>query len=76
MTQTGFENSSTETLLIIRENLLRGIDVAVAHIEAGTLDYVSPEDLKDKKSPPRVFGWLTVMLLNNVESVLDSRNAI
>jgi len=76
MTNTGFEKSSTEVLLAIRENLYKGLDRAAAHVDAGTLDYISDEDLKDKKCPPRTFGWLTLMLLRNVESVLDSRNAI
>lgn len=65
----GFKKASTETLLVIRDNMLEGLDKVAEHIEAGTLD-VSPGE---KQNPPRAGGELTLMLLTVVNSILDER---
>lgn len=66
----GFQKASTETLLIIRDNMLKGLDKVAEHIEAGTLDVGNPEK---KENPPRAGGQLTLMLLTVVNSILDER---
>lgn len=63
------ENVSTQGLLKLHANLLRGLDKVVAHIDAGTLD-VSPAP---KVCPPRAGGQLTVALLGTVEKELAVR---
>jgi hypothetical protein len=65
----GLKNASTETLLVIRDNLLKGLDKVAEHLENGTLD-VSPGE---KQNPPRAGGQLTLMLLTVVNSILDER---
>lgn len=61
---------STENLLSIRENLLKGLDKVAEHIENGTLDVGDPEK---KINPPRAGGELTLMLLVRVNEELDKR---
>lgn len=65
----GFKKASTETLLIVRDNMLKGLEKVAEHIEAGTLD-VSPGE---KQNPPRAGGELTLLLLTVVNSILDER---
>lgn len=67
---TAFAEKSTETLLILRENMLKGLDKVVEHIENGTLDVGDPET---KTNPPRAGGQLTLMLLGEVNRILDER---
>lgn len=66
----GLEAAPTENLLIIRENLLKGLDKVAEHIENGTLDVGNPEK---KENPPRVGGQLVLMLLAKVNEILDRR---
>ena len=63
------ENTKTENLLILRDNLLKGLDKVVVHVENGTLD-VSPGE---KINPPRAGGQLTLMLLGEINAILDER---
>ena len=66
----GLEKTSTENLVKIRENLLKGLDKVVEHMDNGTLD---AGDTKNKVNPPRAGGQLTLMLLGRVNEILDSR---
>jgi hypothetical protein len=65
----GLKNANTDALLVIRDNLLKGLDKVAEHLENGTLD-VSPGE---KQNPPRAGGELTLMLLTVVNSILDER---
>ena len=73
MANTGFETVPTEVLLVIRDNLQRGLDSATEHFVNGTLDTVFGGP---KACPPRAAAQLTLALFVNVTSVLDSRGAI
>lgn len=71
MTDTdGLTRAKTEHLLVIRDNLLKGLDKVAEHIENGTLDVGDPEK---KVNPPRAGGQLTLMLLARVNEILDKR---
>lgn len=61
---------STENLLSIRENLLKGLDKVAEHVQNGTLDVGDPEK---KINPPRAGGELTLMLLTRVNNELHER---
>jgi hypothetical protein len=65
----GFEATTTENLMVIRDNLLKGLDKVAEHLDNGTLD-VSPGE---KQNPPRAGGQLTLMLLAKVNTILDKR---
>lgn len=65
----GLASAKTEHLLVIRENLLKGLDKVAEHVDNGTLD-VSPGP---KVNPPRAGGTLTLLLLTIVNSILDER---
>jgi hypothetical protein len=65
----GMEAAKTETLLVIRDNLLKGLDKVAEHMDNGTLD-VSPGP---KMNPPRASGELTLMLLAKINTILDER---
>jgi hypothetical protein len=65
-----FADNPTSTLLIVRENLLRGLDVIADHLDAGTFD-VQP---KPGACPPSQAGQLTLTLLNGIDAELARRN--
>lgn len=64
----GFADATTETLRVIRANLLRGLDLVADHIQAGTL-----HDLAGKSSTPAEGGHLTLALLNGLDVELSRR---
>jgi hypothetical protein len=66
----GLTRAKTEHLLVIRDNLLKGLDKVAEHIENGTLDVGDPAN---KVNPPRAGGELTLMLLARVNEILDKR---
>lgn len=66
----GLERQSTENLLIIRENLLKGLDKVAEHLDNGTLHIGNPEK---KENPPFAGGQLTLLLLCKVNEILDKR---
>ncbi len=68
-TMSSFEKNSTEVLLQIRENLLGGLGLVGKHIEAGTFKL----SVKEGSAPPSQGGWLTLILLMEVEDELESR---
>jgi hypothetical protein len=69
VTTDGLTTTSTENLLVIRDNLLSGLDKVAEHVDAGTLD-VAPGP---KVNPPRGAGTLTLLLLMRVNEILDTR---
>ena len=69
MTDGGFAAASTETLQVIRGNLLAGLDRVAATIEAGTFTDVGPKGA----APPAESGNLTLALLRGVEEELERR---
>lgn len=71
---TGFEGYSTEDLLIIRANLMRGLTRVADSLADGTF-LVSPDPDKGAASPSQS-GCLTLMLYTNVSKVLTDRGAI
>lgn len=66
---TGFEQADTETLLIIRGNLLRGLEKVAATIADGTFETVGPKGA----APPSQSGQTTLALLTGIEAELESR---
>lgn len=66
---TGMEHASTSVLLTLRANMLRGLDTAAVHMEAGTLDASASE----KAVPPREAACLTLALIELVEETLEGR---
>src|SRR5262249_31360227 len=65
----GFENTDTESLLVIQSNLLEGLGTVARHFERGTQNVSK----KEGAAPPSQSGWLTLMLLVGVEDELESR---
>ena len=65
----GFEEVSTEALLVIQENLFNGLAIVAKHLEAGTFNVAA----KDGSAPPAQSGTLTISLLLGVEDVLEAR---
>lgn len=65
-----FAGVSTEVLLVIRGNLLHGIDLVAGHIKSGTFNKVP--DTKGA-CPPSQSGQLTLVLFNAIEIELESR---
>lgn len=59
----------TDTLLAIRENLLKGIDSVAEHLDNGTID----TQTKEGAATPREAGALTLMLLVKINEILLSR---
>jgi hypothetical protein len=64
-----FSTQATETLLTVRANLLKGLDLVAAHMDAGTLDI----SLEEKTCPPRGGGNLSLGLLRAVDAELSTR---
>jgi hypothetical protein len=69
-TMDGLESAKTENLLVIRDNLLKGLDKVAEHLNNGTLDVGDPAK---KVNPPRAGGELTLLLLAKVNEILDKR---
>lgn len=65
---TGFEKYSTGVLLVLRANLLDGLERVAETLTNGTFQTVSA-----KGSSPAQAGWLTLQLLNQVNKTLDTR---
>lgn len=66
---SGYEHVSTEALLEIQDNLLRGLAVVAGHFDAGTADVSK----KAGAAPPSQSGHLTLWFLLGVEDELESR---
>lgn len=58
------------TLLVLRRNLLHGLDQLVPHAAAGTLDVVPAGG----STPPAASGWLMMILLEQVNAELRERD--
>jgi hypothetical protein len=65
----GFENASTEDLLVIQGNLFEGLAIVAKHLAAGTFK----ASAKDGAAPPSQSGTLTLSLLLGVEDELEGR---
>lgn len=65
----GFSQAKTETLLTIRENLLRGLTVLGQHVDAGTA-----HDIPEKRaSSPVEAGSITLGILKRLDEELAWR---
>lgn len=67
---TGFEKASTETLEIIRRNLLAGLDRVSDALASGTFEQVGPKGA----APPSQSGQTTLALLTSIEAELTRRS--
>lgn len=67
-TGEGFARATTETLLAIRANLLKGIDRVVEHLDSGTL-----HERGSKASTPAEAGCITLGLLRQIDKELRNR---
>lgn len=65
----GFEETSTEALLVVQGNLLQGLAVVAKYFEDGTAEISK----KEGAAPPSQSGWLTLILLLEVEDELEAR---
>lgn len=65
----GFADASTAALLVVRQNLLRGLDLVAASLDDGTFHTTKA----GKASPPSQSGQLTLALLNGVDAELATR---
>ena len=63
------EEATTEVLLAIQENLLKGLGVVAERLAAGTFH----TSAKEGSAPPSQSGALTLILLLGVEDELESR---
>lgn len=63
-------DASTSALIAVRANLLHGLDLVAAHLEAGTFHTIAP----GKASPPSQSGQLTLILLAGIDAELANRN--
>lgn len=66
---SGFKQASTETLTVIRDNLLRGLEEVAAAVAAGTFETVGPKGA----APPSQSGQTTLVLLTGIDAELESR---
>lgn len=66
---TGHEDVSTEVLLVIQSNLLKGLGIVAEHLAAGTFEVSK----KEGAAPPSQSGCLTVILLLGIEDELEAR---
>ena len=62
--------ASTATLLVLRDNLLKGLDEVARHIDAGTFETIR------KASPPSQSGQMTLSLLLKVDHELRERGEL
>jgi hypothetical protein len=60
---------STESLLEIQSNLLKGLENVAGHLAAGTFEVSK----KEGSAPPSQSGWLGLILLLNIEDELECR---
>lgn len=67
----GFEHASTETLTVVRDNLLGGLERVAEALADGTFTTVSGHG----EAPPSQSGQTTLMLLTGVQAELDRRAA-
>ena len=65
----GHEDVSTETLLVLQENLLNGLATVAKNLETGTFEVPK----KAGAAPPSQSGWLSVTLLLGIEDELEAR---
>jgi hypothetical protein len=65
----GLEQASTETLTVIRDNLLRGLDRVAETISDGSFETVGPKGA----APPSQSGQTTLALLAGVDAELEAR---
>jgi hypothetical protein len=65
----GFEETSTEALLVIQGNLLSGLGIVAKHLEDGKFNVSA----KEGAACPSQSGCLTLWLLLGVEDELESR---
>lgn len=65
----GFEETSTEALLVIQGNLFSGLGIVAKHLEDGKFNVSA----KEGAAPPAQSGCLTLWLLLGVEDELESR---
>lgn len=63
---------STDALLVIRENLLRGLQLVADRIEDGTFHNVGPHGA----APPSQSGQITLALLEGVDAELADRSRV
>lgn len=66
---TGLEKESTDVLLIIEANLLRGLDAVAASLDDGTFDVAREKG----SAPPSEGGQITLGMLRTVRAELASR---
>lgn len=66
---TDLAKRDTDVLLIIRDNLISGLDKVVEHMDNGTMDVL----MSEKGSTPRQSGAFTLMLLAQVNEILSER---
>jgi hypothetical protein len=67
---TGFQSYPTPVLEGVRANLLRGLDLVAAHLDAGTFETIPA----GRACPPCQSGHLTLILLGGVDAELARRN--
>jgi hypothetical protein len=67
----GITEASTEVLLVVRANLLRGLDEVARHVDAGTFALARAGGA----APPSEAGWVTLVLLGRVEDELSRRSS-
>jgi hypothetical protein len=72
MTETGFETYTTETLMIVRNNLIRGLGLIGETVENGTFNTPA----RPKAAPASQFGALVLNMYVNVSKVLTDRGEI
>lgn len=66
---TGFEETSTKNLLVIRENLVKGIQAVADSLDRGTFHQIGPKG----EASPAIAGQLTWILFQAVEEELERR---
>lgn len=66
---SGFAGAPTDALLVIRANLLRGLDLVADHLADGTFHTVGPKG----SAPPAQSGNLTLALLDGIDAELSAR---
>jgi hypothetical protein len=66
---TGLEDESTDVLLTIEANLLRGLELVAASLDDGTFDVAREKG----SAPPSEGGQITLGMLRTVRAELASR---
>jgi hypothetical protein len=65
----GWADETPETLLAIRANLLRGLELVAEHVNAGTFHRIGPKG----EAPPSQSGHLTRIFLESIDAELSRR---